>query len=225
MQRSRMVMGFRGQQRYVTQWENLHEHLYTWTVEWRPLPNQIGYSVLRTKRIYMSNNVFLIGSCFEYMRQTWVTVYSGRRWSTFLHSFSTCRALCDLQLFTGVLVSGPFQPLVGLRLFTPPCFKAGVARSDYLPAALLDNQDDMTAAWQTRLSRPVTDWQPIPAVILPCLTPLHSSICHFSSSAQSPLPPCHPATLPPPPHPPQPWPVVSLPGSQLFCRPETKPWP
>lgn len=78
----------------------------------------------------------------------------------------------------------------GLRLFAPPGFIA--ARPDYLMAALLDNHDDMTAAWQPRTSQPVTDWQPIPAVILSSMTPLHSSICHFFSSALGPLPPTPP---------------------------------
>lgn len=47
-------------------------------------------------------------------------------------------------------------------------------------------------AWQACLSRPLTDWQPIPAVTSSCLTPLRSSICHFSCSARSPLPPTCP---------------------------------
>lgn len=70
-----------------------------------------------------------------------------------------------------------------------PCFIAGMACLGYLPAALLDNHDDMTVTRQTHLSRPVTDWQPIPAVIMSRLTPLHSSICHSSSSALRPLSP------------------------------------
>lgn len=78
------------------------------------------------------------------------------------------------------------------HIIWPPCFRAGAAHPDYLPAAPLDNHDDMTAVWQARLSRPVTDWQPIPAVIPSCLTPLHSSICHFSSSALNPLSPTPP---------------------------------
>lgn len=87
----------------------------------------------------------------------------------------------------------------------------------------------MTTAWQACLSRPVTDWQPIPAVTSSCLTPLHSSICHFSSSAQSPLPPtpplnCSSVRLCPTTKRKQPWAVVSLPGSQLFWHLETKLW-
>lgn len=76
--------------------------------------------------------------------------------------------------------------------FSPLSYLAGAAHPDYLPAALLANQDDMTATWQANLFQPVIDWQPPPACTQSCLTSLHSSICHFSSSIQSPIPPTPP---------------------------------
>lgn len=73
-----------------------------------------------------------------------------------------------------------------------PCVPAGSANPEYLPAVPLDNLQWYDSSWQARLTLLLTDWQPIPAVILSCLTPLHWPICHPPSPALCPRPPTPP---------------------------------
>lgn len=138
-----------------------------------------------------------------------------------LHFCIHFRLLTWCTNFCCALKIGPISLFAAVQ--SPPCVITAVACPDYLPAAPLDNHDDMTASWQARLSRPLKDWQPIPAVILSHLTPL--PFVHLSFLILCPEP-CSTFSSPQPLlRLSGPWAVVSLPGCQPFWRPETKPWP